>query len=228
MKKQALVHAVVIALTLGVAALAHAQVAPARAATAAPTGFYGGVALREAGAEMPSFGVRAPNSLWGKYAFPTTDDAGSRALLMGGYRWQNDLALEASIATSDRYALRPHDSARGGVGLSLQGPQPDTGSRSFQADLYGTWSLRPTLSLYSRLGYAQNPLPNSYLSFNTPSADPRRTREGVNYGLGLRYDFTSALGLRLEYSRFGRFAGEASNGFLPESDQVQLGVQLRF
>jgi hypothetical protein len=40
---------------------------------------------------------------------------------------------------------------------------------------------------------------------------------------------TQSLGLRLEYSRFGRFAGEsAASGLLPESDQVTVGVQFRF
>ena len=39
---------------------------------------------------------------------------------------------------------------------------------------------------------------------------------------------TKALGLRLEYARFGRFAGESVNGLLPESDQVQFGMQFRF
>jgi opacity protein-like surface antigen len=59
-------------------------------------------------------------------------------------------------------------------------------------------------------------------------SDVRRNRDGVNYGLGLRYDVTRALGLRLEYARYGRLAGEATSGVLPESDKVQLGVQFRF
>jgi hypothetical protein len=46
--------------------------------------------------------------------------------------------------------------------------------------------------------------------------------------VGLRYDVTSELGLRLEYARFGRFAGESVGGLLPDSEQVQFGVQLRF
>jgi hypothetical protein len=54
------------------------------------------------------------------------------------------------------------------------------------------------------------------------------TRNGVNYGVGVRYDVSPALGLRLEYARFPRFAGESITGPLPESDQVQLGMQLRF
>ena len=60
-----------------------------------------------------------------------------------------------------------------------------------------------------------------------PSQDSRRLRDGVNVGVGLRYDMNSALGLRVEYARFGRFVGEVGTG-LPETDQVSFGVQLRF
>ena len=62
-----------------------------------------------------------------------------------------------------------------------------------------------------------------------PTADPRRNRDGMNYGVGLRYDVNPALGLRVEYARFARFAGETlQGGVLPETDQLQLGLQLRF
>ena len=57
--------------------------------------------------------------------------------------------------------------------------------------------------------------------------DPRRNRDGMNYGVGVRYDLNSSLGLRLEYGRFGRLSGEVGNG-LPDSDQVSFGLQLRF
>ena len=81
--------------------------------------------------------------------------------------------------------------------------------------------------MYGRLGYAQSDTSAAFVSA-LPSID-RRTRDGVNYGVGLRYDVTRALGLRLEYARFGRFAGEnIGGGFLPESDQVQFGMQFRF
>ena len=57
--------------------------------------------------------------------------------------------------------------------------------------------------------------------------DPRRGRDGVNYGLGLRYDLSTDLGLRLEYARFGRPGLDWSSA-LPESDHVTFGVQFRF
>ena len=46
--------------------------------------------------------------------------------------------------------------------------------------------------------------------------------------MGVRYEVTPALGLRLEYARFPRFAGETAAGLLPDSDQVQFGMQFRF
>jgi long-subunit fatty acid transport protein len=55
----------------------------------------------------------------------------------------------------------------------------------------------------------------------------RGLRDNMNYGVGMRYDMNAALGLRLEYSRFGRFAGEIGTS-IPESDQVMLGVQFKF
>ena len=43
---------------------------------------------------------------------PITDDANPRSLVFGGYRWKNDLAVEAAFNTADKYALRP---ARAGL-----------------------------------------------------------------------------------------------------------------
>ena len=89
-----------------------------------------------------------------------------------------------------------------------------------------SWSFVRSFALYGRLGYAQtdsSPLGGTAINLS----DPRRLREGMNYGVGLRYDLSRSLGLNLEYSRFGRFAGEFSSA-LPESDQVSVGLQLRF
>jgi len=58
--------------------------------------------------------------------------------------------------------------------------------------------------------------------------DVRRPRDGMNYGLGMRYDVNRVLGLNLEYTRFGRIGFETFGSTLPENDQVRLGVQFRF
>ena len=140
----------------------------------------------------------------------------------------HDVAVEASFSTADRYTLRPLAATTPrGVGLSL-GSTPALASRTWNADVYTSWSFQKSFSLYGRLGYAQSDALPSYALAALPPSETRTLRNGVNYGLGVRYDVTPALGLRLEYARFSRFAGEAVAGPLPESDQVQLGMQFRF
>jgi opacity protein-like surface antigen len=225
MKKQAL------ALTLGLlcaglgSARAQAQVPTAETTTG---GFYGGIALRQAGAEETGITFGTQSSTWGRFASPVADDAASRKLFFGGYRFQNDVAVEASFTTSERYLLRPDNPGdRSGIGLSLM--PSDAASRAWNADVYTSWSFLQRFSLYGRLGYAQADNTGGLGMVALPPGDPRRAQTGMNYGVGLRYDFNPALGLRLEYARFGRFAGETlQGGTLPETDQVQLGVQLRF
>jgi hypothetical protein len=195
----------------------------------AKAGFYGGVALRDAGAEGAGVNFGQLASTWGRYASPVTDDANSqRSLVFGGYRWASDLAVEGSLSSAASYALRPFDaSTRRGVGLSLTG-SPDVATHTWNANVFTSWSFRSRFSLCGRLGYAQSESVPAYALASLPPSDPRRLRDGVNYGVGVRYDITPALGLRLEYARFPRFAGESVAGPLPDSDQVQFGMQFRF
>ena len=204
--------------------------APGRAAEVAANpdaaGFYGGISLRSGGSVGDGLSIGHLNSVWSRFALPVADDVGTRTLAYGGYRWANDLSVEAAVATADRYTLQPlAPSARRGVGLALAS-DGDSGGKTWNVDVFTNWEFRKSLSLYGRLGYAQSEAQPYY----APSfvSDVRRNRDGVNYGLGLRYDLSSALGLRLEYARFTRLPGETVGGVLPENDQLQLGVQFRF
>ncbi len=163
---------------------------------------------------------------WSKFTLPAIEDSGTRTLAYGGYRWANDIAVEASLASADRIGLRP-DTAMGrqGVGLTLANAN-DPASKTWNVDVYTSWGFAKKLSLYGRLGYIQNESVVLYPA--GVFGDARRNRDGVNYGVGLRYDLNPVLGLRLEYARYGRLAGEPTAGLLPESDQVQLGLQFRF
>ena len=220
-KKQHLIFA--IGLSLAAGAAAGAEPVPT---AADPPGFYGGVSLRSSGRDADGLSFGHLTSVWSRFTLPTTEDAGARTLAYGGYRWANDLSVEAALATVDRYSLQPAlTGARRGIGLSL-GNDIDVGGKAWNLDVFTSWEFRKSFSLYGRLGYAQTEPQPAYLPGFV--GDVRRNRDGVNYGLGLRYDMTPALGLRLEYARFGRFPGESLTGILPENDQLQLGVQFRF
>jgi hypothetical protein len=216
-----------ISLALGLVASVQAQDRPAATSS---SGFYGGVSLRDRAQEGVGLTIGNASSVWNRFATPTVtvDDTAPRTLLFGGYRFSNDVAIEASFNAIDKYALKPADAIGApGVGLNFgSGTFADAPSRTWNLDLYTSWTFYRAFALYGRLGYAQSDTPRDVTAFTTASPDLRRL--GVNYGVGLRYDMNSSLGLRLEYGRFGRFAGELGTGFLPESDQVTFGVQFRF
>jgi len=217
MKKQILLIAICGLMALGVSAPSLGQ-----------NGFYGGVSMRDNGTEGTGLTLGSVPLAWNRFAAPVADDASQRSLLFGGYRWRNDIAVEAAVNTSDKYALQPGAQAplfgqATGPGLALT----DAGARSWNADVYTSWEVIRSLSFYGRLGYAQNDARQQPFSgASLVPGDPRH--QGVNYGLGVRYDVTHSLGLRVEYARFGRFAGEGVGSGLPDSDQVSVGVQFRF
>jgi opacity protein-like surface antigen len=210
---------------LGVAQAARAQDRDA----AATTGFYGGVSMRDRATEGVGVILGPATSVWSRYVAPTADDSSPRALVFGGYRFRNDVAVEASFNSVDQYALRPEvTGVRRGVGLNF-GSNSGLGelaTRSWNVDVFTSWTFYRSLALYGRVGYGQSETVPAF-SATPVYGDSRRLRDGMNVGVGLRYDMNSSLGLRVEYARFGRFAGEIGSG-LPDTDQVSFGVQMRF
>src|SRR5438309_5432698 len=153
--KQQVAGVAAIALGVGCAAQVFAQEAAVshfQANTPEP-GFYGGIALHENAQETVGISLGRLSSAWGKFVAPTADELGSRALMFGGYRWRNDVALEAAFGTAESYALMPN--GRRGVGLSLAGPG-ESAARTWNADVYTSWTFRRSFALYGRLGYAQS------------------------------------------------------------------------
>jgi opacity protein-like surface antigen len=195
--------------------------------SAAANGFYGGVSLRDHATESAGITLGPASSVWTRFVTPTVDDSAARALVFGGYRFRNDVAVEASFNTLDQYALKPDTGVRRGVGLNIGSNsgigEPST--RSWNVDVFTSWTFYRQLALYGRVGYAQSE--TTPLFGAAPVTVDRRSRDGVNVGVGLRYDMNPSLGLRVEYARFGRFAGELSGTF-PDTDQVSVGLQMRF
>jgi len=203
-----------LAVAAGLAAsLAFAAETPRQA-------FYGGIALRDhSGAQGVAIGDAG--SPWGRPAPVLGDVPESRAIVYGGYRLRPGVALEAALG-SESFRLP----GRGGVGLVV--PVDDAAaSQRWNVDVQGSWAFWRSLSLYGRLGYSQSEIAPFYRTSVLASPAESRTRDGVNYGVGLRYDLTRSLGVRLEYARTGLFGGEAPSG-TPYDDQVQVGVQFRF
>ncbi len=185
----------------------------------AQDGFYGGLAIRQNG--LDSFRMGNMTHSWNKLAPPTKDEG---ALLYGGYRWRQLLAVEAAVTNTGNLGLRLQP-------ISLGSLPTEPTSRSLNVDVFTNLNVRPSLSLYGRLGYGYSAADNrgslSLLGENTH----RKNNDGLNLGVGVRYDMTQLIGLRLEWTRFarlGRFSSETFSSGLPETDQVSIGVQYKF
>ena len=156
-------------------------------------GFYGGVVLRQGPQEGPGVQIGNFASAWGKFVPPTADETGSaHACSSAAIAGRNDLAVEAAFATVDRYALAP--SGRGGVGLALA--SPGDGDRARAAGTRtSTRAGRSARASRCTAGWAtRSPTRTGLHPGDFPAADPRRTRDGMNYGVGLRYDMTPRAG----------------------------------
>ena len=184
--------------------------------------------MRDHATESAGITLGPASSVWTRFVTPTADDTATRALVFGGYRFRNDIAVEASFNTLDQYALRP-DSASGrrGVGLNIGANSGfgELATRTWNVDVFTSWTFYRSLALYGRVGYAQSETVPVFGP--TPIYTNPRQRDGVNVGIGLRYDINPSLGVRAEYARFGRFAGELG-ATLPDTDQVSVGLQMRF
>lgn len=180
--------------------------------------FYGGLSIRDQGSEQGV--VLGQGGNWARFSPAVPDPASVSTVLFGGYRWRNDLAVEAAIAGNEGYRL---SGGRGGVGLLA--PGADAAQRSWNVDVYANWAFWRSLSLYGRLGYSQT---EAMPVYSTSVTGASRLRDGVNVGVGLRYDVTRSLGLKLEYARVGSYAAEVNGFSLPEVDQLQFGLQFRF
>ncbi len=221
-----------LALAAGLTLAASARAADP-ASPADDSGFYAGISLRQNSSDSGALAIGKTGLAWNRLAPVVSDDTASRALVFGGYRWTNDISVEAAMSSADKYALRPLGATPLGQGVGLKfGPSNalsgnDVASRSVNVDVFTSWTVYKTIALYGRMGYAQSEGALAYIASNPTILDQRRNRDGMNYGLGVRYDLNSSLGLRLEYGRYGRLTGEVGNG-LPDSDQVSFGLQLRF
>jgi opacity protein-like surface antigen len=182
--------------------------------------------MRDAVSDVPGLKLGSLPLSWNRFSAPVAEDTVARAILFGGYRWKSDVAVEASLNAGDKYSLQPH---LGGPGSSMGLVTTDPAAHTWNADVYTSWEFLRSFSLYGRFGYAQTETRPLFAGASLVPGDVRRQREGINYGLGLRYDMNQSLGLRVEYSRFGRFSADnAIAGPLPESDQVMIGVQFKF
>lgn len=157
-----------------------------------------------------SFSAMAPSSLMAGF----TTDAAYRLKL--GYKYSRFLTVESEYVDFGNNA--------GSVFANPANLSSAFRTSGFGVDTIATVPIWRQFSFYGRLG-AYTGSRNIYFS-NPASLLGDNTRTRVRYGLGVRYDFTKAVGIRAELERYAPpgavFSGES------EADLFSVGVSWRF
>jgi OOP family OmpA-OmpF porin len=153
------------------------------------------------------------------------DDSDTAFKLFGGYQYNKNLAVEAGYFNLGQFGytattVPPATAGTLSGNIKLQG---------LNLDAVGMLPLDERFSVFGRLGlhYAQAKDTFSSTGVVAAPADPNPSKNALNYkaGLGLQYDFTESLGLRLEAERYRIDDAINNKG---DIDMYSLGLIYRF
>jgi OOP family OmpA-OmpF porin len=114
-------------------------------------------------------------------------------------------------------------------GASFGMSEAYTGARrtGFGLDTVGSLPLTNRMSFYGRFGaYRGDSRATFGTTLPTLIGDAPRGGTRVRYGLGLRYDFSKAFGVRAEFERFSGTSGNLLTD--ADSEMVSVGLSWRF
>lgn len=83
-----------------------------------------------------------------------------------------------------------------------------------------------SFSFYGRLGAYRGDTRNAFAAYSTSLVGDATRGTRLRYGLGMRYDFTKAFGIRAELERYSPLGASLSNE--AESDLFSVGLLWRF
>lgn len=171
---------------------------PSRAALAAPAGLYSFSTISSPG-------------------FPSTAAPESALRLKLGYKYSRFLAVEGEFndlaRASDPFAAAP----------TLASPFRSTGFGVNTIATLPVWRF----SFYGRMGAYHGEPRYAFSNYSTSLLGDSAGRTRWRYGLGMRYDFTSALGIRAELEHYSPLGSPlASEG--GDADLFSVGVSWRF
>jgi OOP family OmpA-OmpF porin len=140
------------------------------------SGLYGGAGLGRTDTEVNALGV-------------TGDDRDNAWKIFGGYQINRYLGLEVGY----------HD--LGNTAAAGPGGSIDFDSTAWSGSLVGSLPITQKFAGFAKLGVARTETDSVGVLRGTPVSLNERSTDAT-YGLGLRYDFTKAFGVRGEWERF--------------------------
>lgn len=142
-----------------------------------------------------------------------------------GYQFTSGLALGAAVNTENTSTVV----GASGIGLKFDGArwaEPRTSANpNVNVDVVSAFNWRSSLSVFGKVGVGRgdNRLTPEWASAGQSTLD----RTAISYGVGVRYDFTPSLGLKLELTRGTRFGWDRLRTDV-DPDALNVGIRWTF
>jgi len=208
--------------TTGTLSLAVMAALASPAATAADSGWYGGLNIGHARAEIDH--DRITSDLLGS-GFSTTqidkDERDTGFKLLGGRKFNKNFAVEAGYFNLGEFGFTASTVPAGTL----------TGTMKVQGvnlDAVGILPISDKFSALARVGLTYNEAKDTFRGTGavTPTnPDPDKSAGSYKLGLGLQYDFTRALGVRAEWERYRVNDAVGNKG---DIDMLSVGLVYMF
>ncbi len=196
--------------------LAGALLFTANAASAEAGGYFSGVRL---GASEKAWSFAAPGLKLGQaLEFSRAGELSNTAF--SGYQFPSGFALGAAVNTERTSSL-----ISSSIGLKFDGMRWSETRSNVNVDVVSAFNWRNAFSVFGKVGVGRSD--NRVTPEWASSTLSAQERTALSYGLGMRYDFTQSLGLKLEVTRGTRFGVDRLRTDI-DPDAVNLGIRWSF
>jgi OmpA-OmpF porin, OOP family len=205
--------------TLGLAVLA---VIASPFAVADESGWYGGLNIGQSRARIDD--ARITSSLLGGGLTATSindDNRDTGYKLFGGYRINRNFAVEGGYFNLGKFGFTATTVPAGTLNGSIK-------LQGFNLDAVGILPITDKFSAFGRAGMNYAEAKDSFSgtgAVNVLNPTPSKRDTDYKFGLGLQYDFTESLGMRLEAERYRINDAVGNKG---DVDLFSVGLVYRF
>lgn len=185
-------------------------------ASAQEGGYFSGVRF---GASEKAWSFSAPGLKLGQaLEFSRAGELSNTAF--SGYQFSSGFAVGAAVNTERNSSL-----ISSSVGLKFDGMRWSEPRANVNVDVVSAFNWRNAFSVFGKVGVGRTD--NRVTPEWASSALSAQDRTALSYGVGMRYDFTQSLGLKLEVTRGTRFGVDRLRTDI-DPDAVNLGIRWSF
>ncbi len=207
--------------TLGLLALA--VIASPFAVAADDAGWYGGINIGQSRAKIDDARISAQLLGAGLTTTSIADDNRDTGYkLFGGYKFNKNFALEGGYFDLGKFGFKATTVPLGTLSGNIK-------LKGVNLDAVGILPLTEKFSAFGRLGLNYAQARDSFTSTGAvpvpTNPNPRKSDTNYKLGLGLQYDFTESLGMRVEAERYRINDAVGNRG---DIDLFSVGLIYRF